>query len=161
VIDAILLRENSQPIFTMSDSSCVLVVDDDPNDVFLLRRGFQRAGLAAGFLDLPDGVLALDYLQGAPPYSDRARFPFPDVLLLDLKMPRMNGFEVLTWLSGRADMKDLPTLVLTSSSLQADREMAVKLGAREYLVKPTDPSEWVKLAQGLHQRWLASKNGSD
>src|SRR5690349_2238657 len=145
----------------MGIASCVLVIDDDPNDVFLLRRGFQRAGLANGFLDLQDGVLALHYLQGVPPYGDRARFPFPDLLLLDLKMPRMNGFEVLSWLSGRADMKDLPTLVLTSSSLQADREMAAKLGAREYLVKPTDPSDWIKLAQGLHQRWLAGANGSD
>ena len=145
----------------MDVSGCVLVVDDDLNDVFLLRRGFLRAGLPNGFLDLPDGVVALEYLRGVPPYDDRARFPFPQLLLLDLKMPRMNGFEVLTWLSGRADMKNLPTLVLTSSSLQADRELAIKLGAREYLVKPTEPSEWVKLAQGLHQRWLGTMDGSE
>ncbi len=76
-------------------------------------------------------------------------------------MPRINGLNVLAWLAGRPDMKDLPALVLTSSSLQADREIARKLGAREFLVKPTDSSDWVKLAQGLHQRWLAPQNGSE
>jgi len=145
----------------MNASSCVLVVDDDRNDIFLLRRGFHRAGLTADLFDLPDGVPALEYLRGSPPYDDRARFPFPDLLLLDLKMPRINGLNVLAWLAGRPDMKDLPALVLTSSSLQADREIAMKLGAREFLVKPSDSSDWVKLAQGLHQRWLVSKNGSE
>jgi CheY-like chemotaxis protein len=144
----------------MHVSSCVLVVDDDRNDVFLLRRGFHRAGLMADLFDLPDGVPALEYLRGSPPYDDRARFPFPDLLLLDLKMPRINGLNVLAWLAGRPDMKNLPALVLTSSSLQSDREIATKLGAREFLVKPTDPSDWVKLAQGLQQRWLAAKTGS-
>ena len=145
----------------MNVSSCVLVVDDNRNDLFLLRRGFNRAGLAADLFDLPDGFPALEYLRGSPPYDDRARFPFPNLLLLDLKMPRINGLNVLAWLAGRPDMKKLPALVLTSSSLPADREIAMKLGAREFLVKPTDPSDWVKLAQGLHQRWLAVKNGSE
>lgn len=145
----------------MNASSCVLVVDDDRNDVFLLRRGFHRAGLMADLFDLPDGVPALEYLRGSPPYDDRARFPFPDLLLLDLKMPRINGLNILAWLAGRPDMKKLPALVLTSSSLPADREIAMKLGAREFLVKPTDSSDWVTLAQGLHQRWLVSKNGSE
>src|SRR5258706_3788159 len=76
-------------------------------------------------------------------------------------MPRRNGLNVVAWLGGRPDMKNLPALVLTSSSLPVDREIAMKLGAREFLVKPTDASDWVKLAQGLHQRWLAAKNGSD
>src|SRR5229473_6129150 len=125
-----------------------------------LRRGFHRAGLMADLFDLPDGVPALEYLRGSPPYDDRARFPFPNLLLLDLKMPRINGLNVLAWLAGRPDMKNLPALVLTSSSLPADHEIAMKLGAREFLVKPTDASDWVKLAQGLHQRWLAAKNGS-
>jgi|ERR1044071_473508 CheY-like chemotaxis protein len=142
----------------MNISSCVLVVDDDRNDIFLLRRGFHRAGLMADIMDLPDGVPALEYLRGTPPYDDRARFPFPNLLLLDLKMPRINGLNVLAWLSGRPDMKHLPALVLTSSALQSDREIATKLGAREFLVKPMDPSDWVKLAQGLHQRWLAPSN---
>ena len=145
----------------MPDSSCILVVDDDRDDAFLLRRGFHRAGLMADVFDLPDGIAALEYLRGSPPYDDRARFPFPDLLLLDLKMPGINGLNVLAWLSGRPDMRNLPALVLTSSPLESDREIAMKLGAREFLVKPTAPSDWVKLAQGLQRRWMAVKNRSE
>lgn len=143
----------------MDTSRCVLVVDDDRNDIFFLRRGFHRAGLTTDILDVPDGLLALEYLRGRPPYDDRGRFPFPNLLLLDLRMPRKNGLEVLAWLATKRDMRNLPALVLSSSSRDADREMAVKLGAREFLMKPTDSSEWVKLAQGLHNRWLAHQDG--
>jgi len=144
----------------MGVANCVLAVDDDPNDIFLLRRGFQRANLTTDLHDVLDGSLALEYLRGIPPYSDRVQFPFPGLLLLDLKMPRMNGFEVLSWLAGRPELKDLPAVVLTSSSLRADQESAVRLGAREFLVKPTEASGWVDIALGLHKRWLASRDGT-
>lgn len=107
------------------------------------------------FLDVPDGLLALEYLRGRPPYNDRARFPFPTLLLLDLKMPGMNGLEALAWLATRQDMKNLPALVLTGLAQESDRQMAAKLGAREFLIKPSEPHDWIKLAQGLHHRWLA------
>jgi|SRR5215831_17506813 len=142
----------------MKLSPCVVVVDDDQDDVFFLRRGFRRAGLSIHLLDLSDGVQATGYFRGISPYDDRLRFPLPDLVLLDLKMPKMNGFEVLAWLCGRPDMKDMPVVVLTSSPLEEDRKMAARLGARDFLTKPNDCSDWVKLAEYLHNRWLAANH---
>jgi len=139
----------------MKGSTCVVVVDDDRDDVFFLRRGFRRAGLRVDLVDVSDGVQVTGYLRGISPYEDRAKFPFPDLIVLDLKMPKMSGFEVLTWLRARPDMVDLPVVVLTSSPLEEDRKMAARLGAREFLTKPNDCSDWVKLAEYLYKKWLA------
>jgi CheY-like chemotaxis protein len=139
----------------MKGSTCVVVVDDDRDDVFFLRRGFRRAGLRVDLVDVSDGVQVTGYLRGISPYEDRAKFPFPDLIVLDLKMPKMSGFEVLTWLRARPDMMDLPVVVLTSSPLEEDRKMAARLGAHEFLTKPNDCSDWVKLAEYLYKKWLA------
>jgi len=140
---------------SMSHKPSLLVADDDPGDIFLLRRAFGRAGLDCEILDVYDGEQVVKYLSGAPPYEDRGRHPFPSLLLLDVKMPRMNGFDVLAWVRGRPYVEQLPVVILSGSPLDADAEIARNLGAREYLVKPADVNKMQELARELYQRWLA------
>jgi|SRR6266850_4996885 len=138
----------------MSEPYCILVAEDEDVDVFLLRRSFRRAALPHNLIDVPDGEKAIEYLKGRPPFDDRIRYPFPQLLLLDLKMPKLNGFDVLAWLAGRPDMRDLPAVVLTSSPLESDAKMAAKLGAREFLTKPNDLDEMITLVKNVSERWL-------
>src|SRR5437868_3466591 len=99
----------------MTYKPCVLVADDDPDEVYLLRWAFHRAGINHELIELRDGALTVDYLKGIEPYDDRACYPLPELLMLDLKMPRMNGFDVLAWLNGRPELKHLPAIVFSSS----------------------------------------------
>src|SRR5215471_19867731 len=82
-------------------SKCVLVAEDDPDDRFMLRRAWRKAKLPHRLMDVSDGEQVIRYLSGSPPFDDRTRHPMPDLLLLDLKMPKLNGFDVLTWIQSR------------------------------------------------------------
>jgi CheY-like chemotaxis protein len=135
----------------------ILVAEDDANDVFFLRRAFQKAELRCKILDVPNGQVVVDYLSGSAPYDDRSRYPLPQLLLLDLKMPLMSGFEVLEWLKGQPDLSDLPALVLSSSAHQEDVVRARALGARDYHVKPSDQHQLIQLARELQAKWLNGK----
>lgn len=112
----------------------VLLVEDNEDDVFLMERAFKNARLKAPVQVAVDGQQALDYLQGLGKYADRARYPLPDIIFLDLKLPYVHGFEVLKWIN--THMTGLSVIVLTSSPEERDRGRARDLGAREYLVKP-------------------------
>ena len=101
-----------------------------------------------------DGQECVDYLSGAGKFADRTLHPLPTLLLLDLKMPLMDGFEVLTWLKTRPDLKDLPTVVLSSSSSDVDIQKARALGARDYFVKPHKLTDLLVILQNLQSRWL-------
>lgn len=142
----------------MAKQAPILVADDDDNDVFFLRRAVAKAGLANQLLVTHDGQETIDYLGGAAPFNDRARYPMPGLLLLDLKMPRLDGFDVLAWLSTRPDLKDLPVIVLSSSSHEADMIKARQLGADDYQVKPPDFMTLVQLLRELHARWLGASS---
>ncbi len=144
----------------MSNRNLVLVAEDNRDDMFLLRWAFQRAGLAPEIIHMPDGVATMDYLKGTPPYADRALHPLPELLLLDIKMPRANGFDVLAWLAGRPDLSCLPVVVLSASVFPAEVEMALRLGAREFLTKPSAMDDLVGLVKGLHDRWLTGNRAS-
>ena len=134
--------------------SLILVAEDDANDVFLLRRAFQKAGVGCRIVDVRNGREAVNYLTGQPPYSDREQYPLPCLLLVDVKMPLMNGFELLEWLQTQPGFASLPAVVLSSSEQTADIVEAKKFGAREYLVKPTLITDLVKIVEDLHARWL-------
>jgi CheY-like chemotaxis protein len=136
-------------------TSAVLLADDDSNDIFFLRRAFQRAGLANTVMDVSDGEKAIEYLGGQNCYSDRTRYPLPALLLLDLKMPKINGFEVLEWIRTRDDLRDLKVVVLSSSGLPDDMQKARELGAHDYRVKPADQEDTVAMIKEVAGRWLS------
>lgn len=138
----------------MSNSKVILVADDDENDVFFLRRAFAKSGLLHTVIHVSDGDKALEYVLGEGVYADRQSNPFPDLLLLDLKMPKTDGFDVLVTLRSLPQL-DLPIVVFSTSGLLVDMQMAKKLGALDYIPKPVDQDEMIKVALTLHERWLA------
>src|SRR5579883_913103 len=135
----------------MKNSHVILIADDYEDDIFLLKQAFKRAQVPARLQVVRDGKEALAYLQGEGEFADRNTHPFPDLLLLDVNMPQMNGFEVLQWLRGQPRTKRLIVHVLTASSRESDVERAYELGANSYIVKPSRMEELVAMVSGLHQ----------
>lgn len=118
-----------------ANRSVFLLVEDNADDAFFMQRAFRRAGLQNPLRIVTNGDQAIDYLSAAGEFADREKYPFPDMIFLDLKMPGRDGFDVLTWL--RKEQKcDVPVAVLTSSPEEVDRRRAHELGAGEYLLKP-------------------------
>ena len=134
----------------------VLYAEDEESDAIILQRTFKKANLANPLVIVKDGQAAVDYLSGCAPYTNRNEHPLPALLLLDLKMPRMTGFDVLAWIGTRPELQGIPAVVLSSSSSDADIRKAQGMGARDYLVKPNDLGQYLKIVQGLHARWLTS-----
>lgn len=135
-------------------SSTILLVEDDPADVFRIQRAFRKTNLASSLEVVTDGEKAIDYLSGQEVYQDRDRYPLPSLMLLDLKLPRRSGFEVLSWLRNESDIKHLPVVVLTSSDQQVDIERAYSLGANSYLTKPPAPNALLEMVQVVGLYWL-------
>ena len=132
----------------------ILLVEDDPNDVFLIQRAFSKANLANPIQVMKDGEAAVQYLSGQEPYADRDRYPLPILMLLDLKLPRRSGLEVLEWLKQQPKLKRLPVVVLTSSREHIDLNRPYDLGANSYLVKPVAFDSLLNMVQTLNQYWL-------
>ncbi|MBI5200369.1 MAG: response regulator [Elusimicrobia bacterium] len=129
----------------------VLLVDDDETDVEFFRQAVREACPAARVEDLPDGQEAVDYLSGRGKFADRGRFPAPAYLVLDVKLPRLTGLEVLAWLRSKPEFAALAVTVLSGSQLDSDRETAERLGA-EYIVKPVGYAELLDIARELCRR---------
>jgi len=138
----------------MNPPSIILYAEDEENDVFLLEHAFEMAGSPHTLRSVPDGEQAIQYLAGKAPFGDRAQHPLPTLVLLDINMPRKSGLEVLEWIRRQPHLGSLPVVILTSSSRQEDMDKARQLGADDYLLKPADTSELVKLVKSLHARWL-------
>lgn len=132
----------------------ILLVEDDANDVTLIRRAFERAKLANPVQVVNDGEQAVAYLAGEGEYADRARYPLPVLILLDLKMPRKSGHEVLEWLKQQPGLKRVPVVVLTSSTETPDVNRAYDLGANSYLVKPVAFDDLLGMVKTLGVYWL-------
>ena len=137
----------------------ILVAEDDPNDIFFLRRAFQKAQIKCQILDVSNGQEAVWYLGGTPPYNNRSEYPLPQLLLLDLKMPLMNGFDVLEWLRLQPSLAEIPALVLSSSGHDDDIRRAQVLGAQDYYIKPSDLAQLTNMAREVAAKWLDG-NGS-
>src|SRR6187431_667930 len=113
----------------MLHNEIILLVEDDANDALLIQRAFQKAGLRNNLKLVRDGDQAVEYLSGQGNYENRDKFPLPFLVLLDLKMPGLDGFEVLDWIRRDPNLKRLLVVVLTSSNLQTDVDRAYELGA--------------------------------
>jgi CheY-like chemotaxis protein len=122
-----------------SNDMVILLAEDDPNDVFFMRRALTKAGINLPLHVVRNGQEALEYLAGLGKFGDRAEHPLPSLLLLDLKMPFVDGFEVLGWARSQPALKQLPVVVLTSSAEDRDRQRTAELGANAYFVKPPTP----------------------
>jgi CheY-like chemotaxis protein len=114
----------------------ILLAEDDDNDVFFMRRALQKSQLDFALQVVTDGQRATDYLSRQENSGDREQYPLPSVILLDLKMPFLDGFEVLTWIRAQPSLKGIPVAILTSSAEDRDRRRAQELGASAYFVKP-------------------------
>lgn len=137
----------------------VLHVDDDPNDTELLRAASQAAEVNFILHNVEDGEGAIAYLSGKGIYSDREKFQVPSLVLLDLKMPRATGFELLHWIRSHPEIGSLPVVVLSGSELQDDIKRAYETGANSYLVKPLGFEALVLLVKNLNSTWLQGIGG--
>lgn len=135
----------------------ILVAEDDENDVLLLKRAFVKSGFSGKFVIVADGEEALEYLQGTGNYIDRQRHPFPSLILTDLKMPKRNGFEILSWLLQHPEWSLIPSIVLTSSPTEEDINKAYRLGANSYFVKPPDIEQLQNLVKDICHYWSVCK----
>jgi CheY-like chemotaxis protein len=135
----------------MNSTLNLLTAEDNEDDLFLLQEAFKKTGTTSRLFTVRDGVEAVAYLKGEEAYGDRTEYPFPDVLLLDLNMPRMNGFEVLEWLRQDPQCSRLVVHVLTASAREADVERAYALRANSFVVKPSRFNDLVAFIAALHQ----------
>lgn len=128
----------------------ILLVEDDPADVFLTQRAFRVSSIANPLRVTSDGEDAIAYLTGAPPYQDREANPIPRLILLDLKLPRLSGLEFLQWLRQQPILKRIPVVVLTSSKESPDINQAYDLGISCYLVKPVEFNALLEMVKSIN-----------
>ena len=131
----------------------ILLVEDEEGDVFFMRQAMQKAGVLDSLQVASDGRQAIDYLKGNGKFANRQEFPLPCLVLLDLKLPRVMGLDVLKWIREQPEVATI-VVILTSSQEQADIATAYRLGANGYLVKPSDVSQLTDLAKSIKDFWL-------
>jgi len=131
----------------MNESGHILVAEDDPTDAYFFQRAFRRGGLPAVLHFVRDGQEVIDYLNGVGAFADRTAHPLPQLVLLDLKMPRLNGFDVLEWVRAQPGFKNLQMVIFSSSDEARDIDKAYGLGANWYLVKPHSMDELTALVE--------------
>lgn len=133
----------------------VLIVEDNADHALLVRLAAERLGGGLDVRVVPDGLEAIAYLKGEDAYADRVAHPFPGLVLLDLIMPRLDGFGVLEWIQSRRELRSLPVVVLTSSISPTDEVRAHRLGARAFYTKPADLTALGSQVREILARWLA------
>jgi CheY-like chemotaxis protein len=138
----------------MKTDRCILLAEDDPNDVLLLQLAFQEAEIPNPLYSVADGQQAIDYLSGTGKFSDRNQFPFPALLILDLKMPRKTGIDVLHWLAIEDVSRCLPTIMLSSSTHPGDIDIAYRLGVNAFVVKSPGTAQRIEFAKMIKSFWL-------
>ncbi len=136
----------------------ILVVEDDEDHALLIRAVFESRARGTVMRMVFTGQGALDYLEGIPPYDDRAENPLPEAIILDLGLPDMHGFAILDWLSVSKEYSDIPVIVFTSSTDPEDARMAYSLGARSYTSKPADFGELVDIVRGIVDKSVRPNN---
>src|ERR1043166_10170057 len=138
----------------MRDEAVILLVEDREEDVLFIRKAFEKAHVPNPLVVVRDGEDAIRYLAGELQYSNREEYPLPKLILLDLKMPRVDGFEVLKWIRSRPELSGVVVVVLTSSEQIRDVNAAYRLGANSFMVKPTDFQNIIELSKLIRDYWL-------
>ena len=133
---------------------CILYAEDDPNDVFFIKHAFAKVGVANPLQTVKDGQAAIQYLAGEGAFADRRRYPLPCLVLLDIKMPRATGFDVLHWMQDQRHLRNIPVIIFSASAFPFDIERAYELGANAYVVKPVTVAERLAFAEAIHRFWL-------
>lgn len=140
-------------VSAMRNKDTILVAEDSEGDAFVLQRAFDKADIDAALRFVEDGQDAVDYLSGNGAFGDRKANPMPKLLLLDLRMPRLSGFDVLGWLKKDPTLRRLPVAVLSSSNIDRDVDRAYDLGANSYIVKPGSLQEYTEFIETLNRYW--------
>jgi CheY-like chemotaxis protein len=138
----------------MRDHAVILLVEDREDDVILVRKAFEKASLPNPIHVVRSGEEAMAYLKGQHQYANREEHPLPDLILLDLKMPKIDGFEVLAWIRDQPGIRGIAVVVLTSSDQIRDVNKAYALGANSFLVKPIDFQNYVELGKLIREYWM-------
>ncbi len=134
----------------------ILLADDNPGSVALIGGAFRALGFAHRLISVNDGGDAIACLNGWGPYADREQFPLPGLILLDLDMPRINGFQFLSWLRTESHFKHLPVVVLTVSAYSSDVRTAYLLGANSFLSKPPGYPGFLSAVRQMCEFWLGA-----
>jgi CheY-like chemotaxis protein len=143
-----------QPTYLLAmGSTPIVILEDNEDDARLLLKALQKNGINDPTIVLPDGVEGAAYLSGQGKYADRRLYPLPRVLIVDMKMPRMNGLEFLQWLKSHPGFRVIPTLVLSSSQLESDVKQAYGFGINSYMVKPTNFDDLQSLVKVISDYW--------
>ncbi|SRR5579885_2139236 len=139
----------------MKHQPTVLLVEDENTDAFLMARAFQKAKLNSKLVRVNDGDRAVSYLGGEEPYGDRTMYPVPAILLLDIKLPKRSGFEVIEWVRKQNNtLRRMPVVMYSSSDLTTDVNRAYELGANGYLHKPKTIQELIEMVALFEEYWF-------
>ncbi|MBW4054082.1 MAG: response regulator [Proteobacteria bacterium] len=133
----------------------ILLVEDNPDHAELVMRNMEDFQVANKIIHVEDGEAALDYLWGRGEYADRRSFPIPHLMLLDLRLPKVDGLEVLKEVKSNADLRAMPVVILTTSDAERDMAKAYKFHANSYVTKPVNFGEFSRLLKDLGFYWLA------
>jgi two-component system response regulator len=138
----------------MERSAHILLIEDNQMDIILTLDAFREARLKNKINVARSGQEALDYLFGKDKFSDRLLYPLPNLILLDLKMPGIDGFEVLRQIKGTRKLKRIPVIILTSSTEDGDRSMSYDIGANSYLIKPVSFEGFIDVVRKIDDYWF-------
>lgn len=138
----------------MKKPAIILLIEDNRMDVELTLDAFKEARLTNMINVVTNGSVALDYLFRRGKYSDREKYPMPNLILLDLKLPGLDGFEVLRQIKAAPIIKRIPVIVLTSSKEEGDRALSYDIGANSYLVKPVSFEGFLGVVREIEGYWL-------
>lgn len=136
------------------NKKCILLVEDNPSDINLTKRAFSKSNIANELVVVRDGQEALDYLYGAGPYADRNLSDIPAVILLDLKLPKIDGITVLREIKSHHELKKIPVVVLTTSDEENDLDECYRLGVNSYIRKPVEFDKFAEIVSLLGLYWL-------
>jgi len=139
-------------------SKILLLAEDREDDVFFMERAIQRKQLPCILRAVTDGEQALEYLEGKGDFANRNAFPLPSLVLLDIKMPKGDGFEALKRIRANHELARLPVVMFSTSKYQKEIDLAYDLCASGYMVKPSDPDELDKVLEPLIKFWFECNN---